>query len=386
MPPATRDDFVLDPELVFLNHGSFGATPRCVLEAQRQLVLEMEHNPVAWLGRRADDLMAEARAAAAGFVGAEADDLVFFPNPTTAFNMVIRSIELEPGDEVVTTDHEYGAMERTWRKRCAEAGALWSPVAVPLPVATADDVVERIWAAVGPRTKVIFISHLTSATALAFPVGELCRLARERGILTVVDGAHAPAHLDLQLASLGADIYTGAFHKWLGAPKGSSFLWARREVQQWMHPLVVSWGWDSDTPGPSEFVDWHEWQGTRDLSPFLATTEAIRFATAHDWRATRDRCRQMVLDTRQHIDEITGLEPVSPARDDGEHQWIGQMAVVRLPGTVDTAALQRQLFHEHRIEVPCHRWHDQPLMRISVAAHTRQSDLDRLLEVLRSLW
>jgi len=385
MARATRADFVLDPELVFLNHGSFGATPRTVLDARLRLEHEMERNPVEWLGRRADELMAQARSVAASFVGAEPDDLVFFPNPSTAFNMVARCIALGAGDEVLTTDHEYGAMERTWRKRCAEVGASWVPAAIPLPVTTPEDFVERVWSAVTPRTRVIFLSHITSATALVFPVAELCRRARERGILSVIDGAHAPGHVDLDLGSLGADVYTGAFHKWVCAPKGSSFLWARREVQPLLHPLVVSWGWDADAPGPSQFVDWHEWQGTRDLSAFLATSEAIRFAEQHDWRETRDACRRLVLEARSRVGLVTGLPAVSPPQDAGVHRWIGQMAVVRLPDHVEVSKLQRELFEKCRIEVPCHRWRGQALMRISVAAHTVESDIDALVEALRSL-
>jgi isopenicillin-N epimerase len=148
---------------------------------------------------------------------------------------------------------------------------------------------------------------------------------------------------------------------------------------------VVSWGWEAEFPGPSPFVDWHEWQGTRDLSPFLATADAIRFALDHDWVSMRDRCRKLALHARDRVDRLTGLEPVSPADDDGDHRWIGQMAVVRLPGTVDTAALQGRLFAEHRIEVPCHRWQGQPLMRISIAAHTSEADVDTLVEALRSV-
>jgi len=385
MPHATRADFALEDDLIFLNHGSFGATPLEVLESRRQLELEMERNPVQWLGRRADALMNAARASAAGFLGAENDDLVFFPNPSTAINMVARCVDLQPGDEVLTTDHEYGAMQRTWRKRCAETGAKWIPVTIPLPVTTADDFVERVWSGVTQRTRVLFLSHITSATALAFPVAELCRRAARHGILSIIDGAHVPGHLELDLATLGADIYTGAFHKWVCAPKGSSFLWARREVQSMLHPLVVSWGWEAESPGQSQFVDWHEWQGTRDLSAFLATEHAIRFAIEHDWRTARDHCRGLVLGARDAIDQLTGLEPVSPVADADVHRWIGQMAVVRLPDSVDTTVLQRRLFDEFRIEVPCHRWQGQPLMRISVAAHNRPGDLDALVEALRLL-
>jgi isopenicillin-N epimerase len=381
MAVPTRDDFLLDPDLVFLNHGSFGATPLPVFAEYQRLQREMERNPVQWLGRRADELLAAARGRLADFVGARPDDLVFFPNPTTAINMVTRSLRLAPGDEVVTTDHEYGAMDRTWRKTCAEAGATFVRVPIPLPVTTAVDFIERVWAAVTPRTRVLFLSHLTSATALVFPVEELCRRARAAGILAIVDGAHVPAHIALDLATLPCDIYTGALHKWLCAPKGCSFLWARPDVQSWLDPLVVSWGWESDHPGDSQFVDHHEWQGTRDLSPFLAVGAAIDFVEAHDWAEVQAEGHRLALRTRALVNEITGLESISP----DSAQWIGQLASIRLPRATDVIELRARLFDEHRIEVPVHRWNDQPFVRVSFTAHTTEADGDALVAALRVL-
>lgn len=376
----TRDDFLLEPGLVFLNHGSFGATPRAVLDAQFELVRRMERNPVEWLGRSADALMAAARADAAGFLGAQPDDLVFFPNPTTAMNMVARSLGLGPGDEVLTTDHEYGAMDRTWRKLCGEVGASVVRAAVPLPVVSQEEVVEQVWRSVTPRTRVLFVSHLTSATALVLPVAELCRRARESGILAIVDGAHAPGHIDLHLDSLGCDVYTGALHKWLCAPKGCSFLWVRREVQERMQPLVISWGWESAAPSGSSLIDHHEWQGTRDLSPFLAVSAALEFRRSYDWSAVADRCHRLVLSARRRIDERTGLAAISPDSVD----WIGQMAAVRLPQHTDVVALQRRVRERHGVEVPMHRWNDQPLVRVSCGAHTVEADIDALLVALEA--
>ncbi len=384
MPVPTRDDFMLDPEVVFLNHGSFGAVPRVVFDEYVRLQREMERNPVEWLGRRADDLLATARGRLAAFVGAEADDLVFFPNPTTAVNMVAKSLRLQRGDQIVTTDHEYGAMDRTWRKLTAEVGAEYVRVPIPLPVTTADDFVERVWSAVTSRTSVLFLSHLTSATALVFPVEELCRRAREAGILTIVDGAHVPAHIPLDLSALGCDVYTGAMHKWLCAPKGCSFLWARPEVQPTLQPLVISWGWESDHPSGSTFVDHHEWQGTRDLSPFLAVTAALDFAAQHDWAQVQADGHALTLDTRRRVDELTGLAPISPDPA-GDHQWIGQLASIRLPADVDVVALKARLFDEHRIEVPVHLWAGQPLLRVSFTAHNTVADADALLTALRTL-
>lgn len=384
MAVPTRDDFLLDPSIVFLNHGSFGAVPRVVFDATVALQLEMERNPVEWLARRADDLLASARTRLARYVGARTDDLVFFANPTTAINMVAKSLRLAAGDQIVTTDHEYGAMDRTWRKLTGECGAEYVRVPIPLPVTTADDFVERVWSAVTPRTKVLFLSHLTSATALAFPVEELCRRARAAGVLSIVDGAHVPAHIPLDLASLGCDIYTGALHKWMCAPKGCSFLWARPEVQSMLQPLVVSWGWESEHPSGSQFVDHHEWQGTRDLSPFLAVGAALDFVESHDWPSVQAAGHALTLETRRRVDELTGLAPISPDPA-GDHQWIGQLAAIRLPADTDVVALKARLFDEHRIEVPVHRWADQPLLRVSFTAHNTRADADALLAALRVL-
>lgn len=381
MPVPTRSDFLLDPDLVFLNHGSFGAVPRTVQEECERLQREMERNPVEWLGRRSDDLMRTARSRVADLVGADRDDLVFFPNPTTAVNMVVRSLDLGPGDTIVMTNLEYGAMDRTWDRLAAECGATVVRAAIDLPVTTAADVVEPVWACVDERTKVLFLSHLTSSTALVLPVAELCRRARERGILTIVDGAHVPGHIPLDLATLGADVYTGALHKWVCAPKGCSFLWARPEVQPRLLPLVTSWGWDSDHPSGSTFIDHHEWQGTRDLTPFLGAVAALDFMAAHDWAAVRSAAHADAVAARAAVDRLTGLAPICPPTA----EWLGQMSVARLPGSVDEVGLKAALYDEHRIEVPVHRWNGQPMIRMSFHAHTGREAVDALTAVLPEL-
>ncbi len=381
MATPTRSDFLLDPDLVFLNHGSFGAVPRVVQEAYEGLQREMERNPVAWLQRRAPEVMADARARLGDFLNVSADDVVFFPNPTTAVNMVARNIRLQPGDEVVTTDHEYGAMYRTWRKLCAEAGATYVRAEIPLPVTTAEDFVERVWAAVTPRTKVLFLDHLTSATALIFPVVELCRRARAAGIVSIVDGAHVPGHIPLDLSQIGCDIYTGALHKWVCAPKGSSFLYARADAQTWLDPLVISWGWESDHPTGSQFVDYHEWQGTRDLSPFLAVSAALGFCASHDWPAVQADGHRLALLTRSRVNELTGLGSISP----DSTEWIGQLASIRLPDHVDTITLKARLFEEFNIEVPLPEWNGQKFVPVSFTAHNTEADSDALVVALTRL-
>jgi isopenicillin-N epimerase len=381
MPLPTRADFLLDDDVIFLNHGSFGAVPRVVQEAYEGLQREMERNPVAWLQRRAPELMEQARIRLGAFLNVPADDVVFFPNPTTAVNMVARNIVLQPGDEVLTTDHEYGAMYRTWRKLCGAAGASYVRVPIPTPVTTADDFIERVWSAVTPRTKVLFLDHLTSATALIFPVVELCRRAREAGIVSIVDGAHVPGHIPLDVSEIGCDLYVGALHKWVCAPKGCSFLYARPAAQTWLDPLVISWGWESDHPTDSQFVDYHEWQGTRDLSPFLAVSAALDFCAEHDWSAVQAQGHRLALLTRARINELTGMKSISP----DSTEWIGQLVSIRLPDHIDTLSLKARLFDEHNIEVPLPEWNGQKFIRVSCAAHTVDADSAALVTALRQL-
>jgi isopenicillin-N epimerase len=375
-----RDLFLLDPEIIFLNHGSFGACPRPVFEVYQSWQRELERQPVEFLGRRAATLLAEARAALADYVGAAADEVVYFPNPTTAINMAARNIRLQPGDEILTTDHEYGAMDRTWRFICKQTGAKYIRQAIPLPVTTPEAFVEAFWAGVTPRTRIIFISQITSPTALIFPVAEICRRARQvRSALTIVDGAHAPGQVPLNLRDLGCDLYTGACHKWLCAPKGAAFLYARREIQAWLDPLVVSWGYESEAPGNSQFIDYHEWQGTRDLAAFLSVPAAIQFQVGHNWPAVRQRCHALALQTRQRIDALTGLPPICP--DD----WLGQFFAARLPVQTDLDSLKQRLYDERRIEAPMIHWNGQKLIRVSFQGYNTQADADALLLALEQL-
>jgi isopenicillin-N epimerase len=376
-----RELFLLQPGLTFLNHGTFGACPRPVFEVYQRWQVELERQPVEFLGRRSADLLAEARAKLAAYVGAAADEVVYFPNPTTAINMVVRSLELRPGDEILTTDHEYGAMDRTWRFVGAKIGARYIHRPVPMPVTTHAEFVETFWAGVTGRTRIIFISHLTSPTALILPVQAICRRAREAGILTIVDGAHAPGQIPLNLSELGADLYTGACHKWLCAPKGSAFLYARREVQAQLDPLVVSWGWESDTPSGSQFVDYHQWQGTRDIAAFLATPAAIQFQAEHHWEAVRAGCHALAREARRQINELTGLPALCP----DSSEWFSQMAAVRLP-PVDVETLKTRLYDDYRVEVPVFKWNDQPILRFSFQGYNSAADVEALVRALKAIW
>ena len=358
-----RGGFLLDDEVAYLNHGSFGACTREVFDEYQRIQLELERAPTDflirktarwfWGGRELPGRLAEARAALAEFVGARSEDLVFVPNATSGLNAVIRSRDLAPGDEVLTTAHEYGAITRTWEFRGAQ-----------LVVCEPDEVIDRI----RPRTRAVSISHITSPTALVFQVAAICSAAREAGVLSIVDGAHAPGHVQLDLESLGADVYAGNCHKWLCAPKGAGFLWARPEQQSWIAPLVISWGYRED----ADFGERHGWQGTRDVSAYLAVPRAIEMHATFDL----DRARALADLAEEALAEL-GLPRVA-----GEPAPF--MRAVELPAG-DPDELWQRLFAEHRVEVPVYEWQGRRLLRVSIGPYNDMSDVERLVMALSRL-
>ncbi|GLV59919.1 aminotransferase class V [Dictyobacter sp. S3.2.2.5] len=331
------------------------------------------------MGRRIHGLLDEARAPLATYLGTQADHLVFVHNTTVGVNIVARSLALGPGDEVLATNHEYGASDRTWKFLCTQRGMHYINQPIPLPIESEEEMIEHLWRGVTPRTKVIFISHITSPTALIFPVAKICQRAREAGIITVVDGAHAPGQIPLNLEEIGADFYIGNCHKWLCAPKGAAFLYAHPERQELLQPLVVSWGWESLAPGPSRFQDYFGWLGTDDPSAYLSVPAAIAFQREHDWDAVRVACHELAASARQQIVNLTGIRPICP------DSWLGQMCSVQLPDG-DAASLQRQLREQWRIEIPVMVWNGQRFIRISIQGYNSPADVERLLTALRTIF
>lgn len=371
-----RDLFLLDPDIVFLNHGSFGACPRPVFETYQYWQRELERDPIHFFGRRAPDLLDNARAKLGAYLNTQADNLIFVPNATHGMNIIARSIKFQPGDEILSTNHEYGAVNSSWDFMCKQTGAVMVHRPVDMPVTTAEEFIENIWAGVTPRTKVISISHITSPTALIFPIEEICRRAREAGILTFIDGAHAPGQIDLDLEAIGADFYTGNCHKWMCAPKGSGFLYARPDRQAMVEPLVVSPPWDED----STFVSRNTWQGTRDLSAFLTVPAAIDFMQEHNWNEVRQRCHALASDLRGRMADITGLTPRSP----DSTEWFSQMIAIPLPEG-DISDLGKRLWEEYKIEVPIYPWQGNNQVRVSFQAYNTIEDSNRLVEALTAL-
>lgn len=377
MSNSLRNEFMLDPDVIFLNHGSFGACPRPVFETYQYWQREMERQPVEFYQRRYDDLLNDARGCLGGYLGTSADNLIFLPNATLAINMVARSIPLEAGDEVLTTDHEYGAMDKTWEFVCEKSGAKLIHHHIPLPIPTADKIVEEFWSKVTPRSKVIFISHYTSPTALIMPIEPIIQLAREAGIITVIDGAHIPGQIDVNLGELGADYYTGNLHKWLCAPKVAGFLYARPELHSTTDPLIISWGYVRE----STFTGHNRWLGTSDISPYLAVPAAIDFQRTHDWKTVRKSCHDLASQTRQKVSDLFNLTPIQP----DSTEWFRQMVAMPIP-ECDPLAVKSRLVEEFNIEVPLTIWNDQNFLRVSYQGYNSASDMEALLAALQGVF
>ncbi len=381
LKPLLRDQFLLDTSVIYLNHGSAGATPRPVFESYQRWQRELEREPTEFMGRRAAGLMEHSREVLAAYLGTSSSNLAYVTNATTGLNVVARSLELGPGDEVLSTNHEYGAMDKTWRFLAQKKGFTYINYPIPVPVTTVDAFIDALWAGVTNRTRVIYLSHITSPTSLIFPLETICRRARQEGILTVIDGAHAPGQIPLQLDQSGADFYTGNLHKWLCAPKGTAFLYVRPELQALVEPLVVSWGWDINYSGSRALVDFVEQQGTRDLSGFLAVPDAIRFFEENEWDQVRSQCHDLATWVVENITDLTGLPPLSPLNNG----WFSQMVSVPLPDHVQPGDLHRRLFEEYQIEVPVLNWAGHKLVRVSIQGYNTPDDAHTLVNALKTL-
>ncbi|HTP00095.1 MAG TPA: aminotransferase class V-fold PLP-dependent enzyme [Anaerolineales bacterium] len=372
--------FLLDPQICFLNHGSFGATPLPVFREYQRWQAELERQPVEFLGRRHDELMRNARLALGRYLGTGADHLVFTQNVTISVNIVARSLELGRGDEVLASNHEYGACDRTWRFLAGERGFDYVNRPMDLPLRSRESLVDDFWRGVTPRTRLIFLSHITSPTAIRLPVEDIIQQARTAGIFTLIDGAHAPGQVPLHLDDLGADFYGGNLHKWLCAPKGAGFLFARPDVQHLLKPLVVSWGYEADNSTGSTFVDYFQWWGTRDIAAFLSVPAAIEFQERYEWPSIRTECHALLAETLKDIQSVTGIPSFYP-----DDSWYVQMASIPLPPSTDIARVKSRLYDEFRVEVPLVDWNGHKLMRISVQGYNTTRDRDRLVEALAHL-
>ena len=389
MPTNLSEQFLLDPDVVFLNHGSFGACPRPVFEDYQRWQLTLERQPVAFLDSRrglATNLRVSRAALAAEF-GADEQDIAQVSNATSGLNVVIQSLPLKPGDEILTTNHEYNALEKTWAYVTRRTGARMVVVTVPLPLTSATAFHDTLVAGMTERTKVVFLSHITSPTALLFPIESVIAEARSRGILSVIDGAHTPGHIPLDLTAIGADFYAGNCHKWLMSPKGSAFVHVRREHQRMIDPLVISHGWTADNKDPgvvgpfgnSAFVDEVEMQGTRDPAPWLAVPAAIDFRREHDWWRISRECQRLAQETAARLADLTGLEALSSPQF-----CAPQMVAMPIPAC-DPAKIKTALLVQYGIEIPVFEWQGHYIVRLSCQGYNTRAQMDVLLDALSEL-
>lgn len=372
-----KSQFLLDLTVTFLNHGSFGACPKPVFAEFQRLQLELEMEPVNFIQKKLPVYLKAAKKPLAEFIGCNAEDFFFTPNPTFAINTVMRSLKLQPGDEILSTNHEYGAMDRTWNFYCKKSGVKYIRQNISLPVVSKEKIIEEFWKGYTKKTKIIFLNQISSSTALIFPVKEICDKAKELGLITIIDGAHVPGHIDLNIQDLNPDFYTGTLHKWMLAPKGSSFLYVKKEFQAEIEPLVVSWGYESLAPSDSQFLDYHEYQGTNDHSAFLCTPKVISFLEENNWKEKSKACRKIVLENYQRFCDLVNTKPICPITE----EFLGQMASIPVR-TKNPVALKELLFTKYKIQIPVMPLNDKVYLRYSINAYNSQEDLDVLYNAI----
>jgi isopenicillin-N epimerase len=384
---SLRRHWTLDENVTFLNHGAFGACPRAVLEAAARVRAELEREPVRFFERLYEPALDRARSEVAAFVGAHPEDVAFVSNTTAGVNAVLGSLELGPGDVVLTTDHAYNACKNAVVHVADRRGAKISVVEIPLPLSGPDEVVDRIVAAASPAVRIALIDHVTSQTGLVFPIARIVAALRERGIETLVDGAHGPGMLALDLSELGAAYYVGNFHKWVCASKGAAMLWVRRDKQRGVHPTSISHGYGS-TRDRSRYLEEFDWTGSADPGAFLSVPEAIRFVGGlmpGGWPEIYARNRAMALEARRRLCEALDSAPVAP------DSMIGSLASISLPDALPGASplpqsepLHRALADEYGIEVPVFVWPSPPkrLLRISAHLYNTEADYENVARAL----
>ena len=368
--------FMLDPKITYLNHGSFGACPTPIFNELIKWQKKLELEPTKHLAFDIYEYLEQSRISLSNYIDCNKDDIIFSPNPSTALNTVIKSLDLKKNDEILTTNHEYGALDKTWKFICKKTGAKYIQTDIPLPFLSEEDFIERLEAKITSKTKIIFASHITSSTAIIFPAKKISALAKKHNLFCIIDGAHAPAFIDLSIKKINCDVYVGACHKWMCSPKGVSFLYVKKNHQNKIDPLVVSWGYDSDFPSKSKFLDYHQWQGTKDMSAYLTIPYTIKFLKENNWNKIREKCNKINIWARNEINNLLDKENIC------DNKFLGQMSSIYM----DIEANPKnniEFYKKYNIQVPFILWNNKSFFRISIQVYNTKEDIHKLLYALK---
>jgi isopenicillin-N epimerase len=381
LKPGLKSLWLVDEKVAFLNHGSFGALPQCVFDQQTEWRRRIEAEPVELISRQRLNRLAEAKAPIASWLKMRVEDFGFVTNATEGINCVLRSLTYRSGDELLTTTHVYGAVRKAMQFVSDQTGARYREIDLQLPIASPEQVVDRVIASLSDRTRLLVIDHVTSSTALIFPLVPIIAECTRRGIEVLVDGAHAPGMIPLDVPAIGAKYYAGNLHKWAAAPKGTGFIWVHPDRQADIHPLVVSHHYREG------FVLEFGWQGTRDLAAWLSAPCGFEFMTNLGWEKVMRHNHQMAVWAQAMLCKRWGVEPISPI--DGS--MLGSMATVRLPGRLaglsepDAMALQQRFYTEFKVEVPIMQWGGKCFVRPCCQVYNEPHDYERLADMVLKL-
>jgi isopenicillin-N epimerase len=380
--PIAINQYLLDPAVTYLNHGGFGATPKAVERYAAKLRTDCCQNPTRFMQRKFKDLLLESIEALAAFLNVGCESIALVLNVTHGLNEIASSLSetlLKSGGRVSTTNQEYEAMSFTWQRYAQNNNFQYYQQELNIPALNQIKLVDELWQGVNQHTKAIYFSHINSPTGMIMPFKEICRRAKASGIYTVVDGAHAPGQIDLDLFSSEVDFYTGNLHKWMGVPLTAGFIFAKPELQHLLKPLVVSFGYQIEEKNWPLFANQHYWAGTLDYSAFLSIPAAIKFMEECNWPDQQKRCCSLAKMAIKAINEITQMDPLYP----DSNSWYAQMGAARLPDDINVENFRSILEEKYKIEVQCHKWRGFNLIRVCFQAYNTENDLDKLISALK---
>ena len=375
-----KDQFLLDPDVRFFNHGSYGACPKPIFDDYQRWQRALEFEPVQFITKKREEALLVSKKILAQYVGCDHEDFFFVQNPTTAVNQIVKSLGFKEGDEVLSTNLEYGAMDKTFSFYSKKSGFVYRRQHISLPLLSKEQFIDDFWKGYNEKTKAIFLCHCTSATALIFPVKEICEKAKSLGLITIIDGAHIPGHVPLDLKNIQADFYTGTLHKWLLSPKGCTFLYVNKNFQDRVEPLVISWGYEAAKPTKTKFLEENEQQGTRDFSAFLTAPAIMKFFEENKMAERQAACRKVILEQYPIFCDLLGTKPICKL----SNEFLGQMCSIPIK-TKDPLQLKETLYHDHKIEIPIMQQGNDIYMRISFQVYNTMDDIEYLKETVKKL-